>query len=189
MMTSSNGNIFRVTGLLSGEFTGHRWIPCKRPMAWTFHVFFHMHPHKWLSKQWRRWWFETASRSLWRHCNYFFLFHGNIALTDSNYNHVIWLTGSCQHCMWLSLPLLQYIDDHALSPGNHVSLLCNEMKNQWYLGYILKKWSFWYSYGNGRSFVVILINISNSQKYRFYTKFGHSDQCTPWSGSPFANID
>ena len=26
-MTSSNGNIFRVTGLLWGEFTGHRWIP------------------------------------------------------------------------------------------------------------------------------------------------------------------
>ena len=27
MMTSSNGNMFRVTGHLCGEFTGHRWIP------------------------------------------------------------------------------------------------------------------------------------------------------------------
>ena len=27
MMTSSNGSIFRVTGPLCGEFTGHRWIP------------------------------------------------------------------------------------------------------------------------------------------------------------------
>ena len=27
MMTSSNKNIFRVTGPLCGEFTGHRWIP------------------------------------------------------------------------------------------------------------------------------------------------------------------
>ena len=27
MMTSSNGNIFRVTGPSCGEFTGHRWIP------------------------------------------------------------------------------------------------------------------------------------------------------------------
>ena len=27
MMTSLNGNIFRVTGPLCGEFTGHRWIP------------------------------------------------------------------------------------------------------------------------------------------------------------------
>ena len=27
MMTSSNGNLFRVTGPFCGEFTGHRWIP------------------------------------------------------------------------------------------------------------------------------------------------------------------
>ena len=27
MMTSSNGNIFCITGPLCGEFTGHRWIP------------------------------------------------------------------------------------------------------------------------------------------------------------------
>ena len=27
MMTSSNANIFRVTGPLCGEFTSHRWIP------------------------------------------------------------------------------------------------------------------------------------------------------------------
>ena len=27
MMTSSNGNIFRVTGPVCGEFTGSRWIP------------------------------------------------------------------------------------------------------------------------------------------------------------------
>ena len=26
-MTSSNGNIFRVTGHLCVEFSGHRWIP------------------------------------------------------------------------------------------------------------------------------------------------------------------
>ena len=31
MMTSSNGNIFSVTGHLCGEFTGHRWIPAQRP--------------------------------------------------------------------------------------------------------------------------------------------------------------
>ena len=33
MMTSSNGNIFRVTGLLCGEFTGHRWI--RRQIIWN----------------------------------------------------------------------------------------------------------------------------------------------------------
>ena len=26
MLTSSNGNIFRVTGHLCGEYTGHRWF-------------------------------------------------------------------------------------------------------------------------------------------------------------------
>ena len=30
MMTSSNGNVFRVTGPLCGEFTGDRWIPHTR---------------------------------------------------------------------------------------------------------------------------------------------------------------
>ena len=30
MMISSNGNIFRVTGPLGGDFTGLRWIPLTR---------------------------------------------------------------------------------------------------------------------------------------------------------------
>ena len=30
MMTSSNGNFFRVPGHLCGEFIGHRWIPCTK---------------------------------------------------------------------------------------------------------------------------------------------------------------
>ena len=30
MMTSSKGNIFRVTGPSRREFTGHRWIPCTK---------------------------------------------------------------------------------------------------------------------------------------------------------------
>ena len=39
MMTQSNGNIFRVTGHLCGEFTGHRWIPHTKASAaelWCF---------------------------------------------------------------------------------------------------------------------------------------------------------
>ena len=38
MMTSSNGNIFRVTGHLCGEFTGPRWFPRKASDAelWCF---------------------------------------------------------------------------------------------------------------------------------------------------------
>ena len=40
-MTSSNGNIFRVTGHLCGEFTGPRWIPrTKASDAEIWWVFF-----------------------------------------------------------------------------------------------------------------------------------------------------
>ena len=69
MMTSSNGNIFRATGALCGEFTGHWWIPPQRTVTRSFDVFFDVRLNKQLSKQSRRWWFETSSRSLWRHCN------------------------------------------------------------------------------------------------------------------------
>ena len=36
MMTSSNGNIFRVTGPLCGEFTGHGDFPAQRPVTRSF---------------------------------------------------------------------------------------------------------------------------------------------------------
>ena len=36
MMTSSNGNIFCVTGHLYGEFTGHGAFPAQRPVARSF---------------------------------------------------------------------------------------------------------------------------------------------------------
>ena len=69
MMTSSNGNIFRVTGPLCGEFTGPGEFPTQRPVTWSFDVFFDLRLNKRLSKQPRGWWFETLSLSLWRHCN------------------------------------------------------------------------------------------------------------------------
>ena len=69
MMTSSNGNIFRLTGHLCGEFTGPRWIPRTRPVTRGFDIFFDLHPDKRLSKQSWGWWFETPSHSLWRHRN------------------------------------------------------------------------------------------------------------------------
>ena len=40
MMTSSNGNIFRVTGHLYGEFTGHGGVPRTIPATQSFGVFF-----------------------------------------------------------------------------------------------------------------------------------------------------
>ena len=59
MMTSSNGNIFRVTGPLCGEF------PTKRTVTRSLDVFFDLHLNKQLSKQWWGWWFESRPWELW----------------------------------------------------------------------------------------------------------------------------
>ena len=73
MMTSSNGNIFRVTGPLCGEFTGPGEFPTQRPVTRSFDVFFDLRLNKRLSKQPWGWWFETRSWSLWRQCNVYFM--------------------------------------------------------------------------------------------------------------------
>ena len=62
MMTSSNGNVFRVSPV-TGEF------PAQRPVTRSFDDFFHLHLNEWLSKHWWDWWYKTPSRLLWRHCN------------------------------------------------------------------------------------------------------------------------
>ena len=49
MMTSSNGNIFRLTGPLCGEFTGLCEFPAQRPVTRSFDVFFDLRPNKRLS--------------------------------------------------------------------------------------------------------------------------------------------
>ena len=69
MMTSSNGNIFRVTGPFSGEFTVTGEFPSQRPVTRSFDVFFDLRFNKRLSKQSLCWWFETLSRPVWRQCN------------------------------------------------------------------------------------------------------------------------
>ena len=74
MMTSSNGNMFRVTGFYAGNplvtagnspVTGE--FPSHRPVTRSFDVFFDKRLDKRLSKQSRLIW--DASLSLWRHCN------------------------------------------------------------------------------------------------------------------------
>ena len=62
MMTSSNGNIFRVTRRwpVTGEF------PAQRPVTRIFVVFFDLRLNKRLNKQWWSRWFEAPSRP-WCH--------------------------------------------------------------------------------------------------------------------------
>ena len=50
MMTSSNGNIFRVTGPLCGELVTGEFL-AQRPVTRSFDAFFHLHLNKLLSKQ------------------------------------------------------------------------------------------------------------------------------------------
>ena len=76
MMTSSNGNMFCITGFCAGnsQVTARNSpvtaeFPSHRPVTRSFDVFFDLRLNKRLSKQSRRRWFETPSRSLWRHCN------------------------------------------------------------------------------------------------------------------------
>ena len=51
MMTSSNGNLFRVIGDLYGEVTGPGDFPAQRPVTRSFDVFFDLRLNKRLSKQ------------------------------------------------------------------------------------------------------------------------------------------
>ena len=69
MMTTSNGNIFHVTGPLWGEFTGPGEFPSQWPVRQSFDVFFDLCLNKRLSKQLKHQWFKMLSCSLWCHCN------------------------------------------------------------------------------------------------------------------------
>ena len=69
MMTSSNGNIFALLALCTGNSPVTREFPLPMPVTRSFDVFFDLRLNQRLSKQSRRRWFETPSRSLWHHCN------------------------------------------------------------------------------------------------------------------------
>ena len=89
MMTSSHENIFRVTGLLWGEFTGHRWIPHTKVSVVELWCFLDVRRNKGLCKQSRRRIFETPLHSLCRHYDewndselYGWMNHINPPITD-----------------------------------------------------------------------------------------------------------
>ena len=65
MMTSFSSSLALCAG--NSPVTGG--FPSQRPVTQSFDVFFDLHLNKQLSKQSKRWWFETLKRSLWRHCN------------------------------------------------------------------------------------------------------------------------
>ena len=69
MMTSSNGNISRVTGHLCGGIPVTVEFPTQRQVTRSFNVFFDLRLNKWLSNQSWGWWFEIRLHPLRRQCN------------------------------------------------------------------------------------------------------------------------
>ena len=68
-MTSSNGDIFRVTGPLWGEFTGHLWILLKKGQWRGFGCFLWSSPKQTIEKTIETPVIWDRIGSLWRHCN------------------------------------------------------------------------------------------------------------------------
>ena len=134
MMTSPNGNIFRVTGPLCGEF------PAQRPVTRSFDVFFDLRPNKRVSKQPWGWWFETLSWSLWRHCNEISIIGVCFKITNSRLQPH--LTGAYELTHWgrvthICVSKLTIIgSDIGLSPGRcHAIFWTNaEISLIWPLG-------------------------------------------------------
>ena len=73
-MTSSNGNILLVATLYAGNSPVTGVFPLQTPVR-SFDVFFDLRLTKRLNKESTRWWFETPSRLLWRHCNELLLYY------------------------------------------------------------------------------------------------------------------
>ena len=123
MMTSSNGNIFRIAGHLCEEFTVPGEFPAQRSVTRSFDIFFHLRLNKRLSKQLWDWWFQTPSSS-WRQCNVnvssrkygdsplkdktvrrpFYIYDRNPYIGEDVFTHVFLSTGpkslhlTCHHC-------------------------------------------------------------------------------------------
>ena len=111
---NGNGNIFRVTGPLCGEFTGHGEFPAQRPVTRSCDVFFDLRLNKRLNKQPWGWWFEMPSWSLWRQCN------------DS-------ITHACS----------RHVTDVSLSSITTVTCCCHKNFSQWECSFLWKLHCHW----------------------------------------------
>ena len=105
MMTSSNGNIFRVTGpLCAGKSPVTGKFPSQRPVMGSFDVFFGLRLNKRLSQHSRHRWFEMPSCSLWRHDNAGFSCTwspmSRTTISDCIFRQEISMCSSTTHYMW-----------------------------------------------------------------------------------------
>ena len=131
MMTSSNGNISHVTGHLCGEFTGHRWIPRTKASDAELWCFIWSALNKRLSKQWRGWWFQTSSRSLWRHCNAFCFNRNHCIFIHMPFNFVPSRANDNKSPLIRAMACLRTCEHHNLNqwwPGSSMNIVT---RHQW----------------------------------------------------------
>ena len=69
LITSSMETFSSLLALCVGNSPVTGEFPAQKPVTQSFDVFFDLPLNKRLNKQSWGWWFETPSRSLWRHCN------------------------------------------------------------------------------------------------------------------------
>ena len=137
MMTSSNGSIFRVTGQLCGELTGHRWIPrtkCSETELWCF---------LWSTVWINGWVNNREAGDLWHHRAYYDVtvmswpmkvrwtfgvlsdwhvlwFNNCHTVSKSCYkNCVIWISTKLSHCserkIYVDLPVTPFLESETLA--------------------------------------------------------------------------
>ena len=82
-LTSSNGNIFSVTGPCEENPSLTGGFPSQRPVTRSFDVSFDLRLNMRLYKQSKRRWFETPSRPLWHHCNVWYTSNGFIVFQET----------------------------------------------------------------------------------------------------------
>ena len=106
---------------VTGEF------PTQRPVTRSFDVYFDLRPNERLSKQWWGWWFETLSRSLWRHrnelksdeislmhnihfnCNRFAIFHRTLQWHGHILRKFLGMVRQLRNELWASIVLYSNI--------------------------------------------------------------------------------
>ena len=134
---------------VTGEF------PAQRPVTRSFDVFFDLRLNKRLSKQSRRGWFETPSRSVWRHCNGLpHLILSKKLMTITCYPWcIIW---SVYHCDMLSISSLMAwrlfgvciaFCNVMLGFGKYKLYMYHSSELQWYWAkWSQCLWSIWYGW-------------------------------------------
>ena len=104
MMTSSNGTFHALLALCARNPPVRGEFLAQRPVARSFDVFFDLRPNKRLSKHSWGWWFETLSRSLWRHCDdrytFYFLPVTASQIVSNVYLLLVWT--SCWTNRWVA---------------------------------------------------------------------------------------